>query len=86
MDPGDREKFPFDWSAFLAERGQTIAQSTFAFDASLASHSTGSTPTTTEIELSGFLKGHEYVITNRIVTAPDGLVFERSTWVVCQER
>lgn len=41
-------------------------------------HSTGKTGAATEIELSGFEKGNEYVITNRITTAPDGLVFERS--------
>lgn len=49
-------------------------------------HSTGKTGATTEIELTGFEKGNKYMITNRITTAPDGLVFERSTWVVCQER
>lgn len=86
VDPGDREKFPFDWTAFLLEREQAIDQSTFRFPAGLTSHSTDKTGRTTEVELSGFEKGNEYVITNRITTAPDGLVFERSTWVVCQER
>ena len=86
VDPSDRERFPFDWTAFLNERGQTIGASTFDYDPSLLSHSTGRTDDTTEIELSGFVQGEEYIITNRIVTEPDELVFERSTVVVCQDR
>ena len=86
VDPSDRERFPFEWTAFLNERSQIIGTSTFQHDTSLLSHSTGKTDYTSEIELSGFVKGNEYIITNRIVTDPDELVFERSTLVVCQER
>lgn len=70
-DPDEDKDYGVDWSGKLA--GDTISSSSWILDAlatsdGLGTHSESKTATTTTVWFTGGVRGHSYLITNRVIT------------------
>ena len=85
-DPNAIIDYAWDWTAWLADRGNdTISNSTWTVPAGLTEVSNNESNGVAAVFLSGGVDGYKYVVTNRIVTA-GGRTEERSFRIPCEEK
>lgn len=84
-DPTSNINYAWDWTAWLADRGDTIASSTWTASDGLTVAGSSIDGNVTKVVLQGGVAGYTYIVTNRMTTTA-GLVEPRSMRIVCQEK
>jgi hypothetical protein len=83
-DPNNKDLYRIDWSDWLLENEETISASQWIIPSDLTSEAEAFSDTAATIKISGGTEGEKYTLTNRITTAINGLVQDRSCWFFCK--